>query len=185
VTASSNQCQSALNNLADPGVRCLLNRVQQLVAFDGHIEVWADGLSFANTFCHPHVQLGNVERNPRRDGSFNTAIARRYGEVRLRTAHSELGDLYVSRLARVCRHDSQVPCGAVNLEQESRPVGKAAFEVDRCDRAALEDVAEEHLVGRGHRDRFARLNDLYSLALIRDDAGQLLELPKAKAQRVN
>ena len=37
-----------LKNLADPGVRRLLNRVKQLVAFDGHIEVWADGLSFAN-----------------------------------------------------------------------------------------------------------------------------------------
>ena len=37
-----------LKNLTDPGVRRLLNRVKQLVAFDGHIEVWADGPSFAN-----------------------------------------------------------------------------------------------------------------------------------------
>jgi hypothetical protein len=29
----------------------------------------------------------------------------------------------------------------VDLEQERRPVGGAAFEVDRCDRAALEDAA--------------------------------------------
>jgi hypothetical protein len=57
---------------------------------------------------------------------------------------------------------------------------EAAFEVDRCDRAALEDAAEEHLVGRGHLDRLARLNDLNSLALIRHDAGQLFELPKRK-----
>jgi hypothetical protein len=57
----------SLNNLADPGVRRLLNRVKRLVAFDGYIEVGADGLSFANAFSHPHVQLRNVERKPRRD----------------------------------------------------------------------------------------------------------------------
>ncbi len=68
----------------------------------------------------------------------------------------------------------------MDLEQEPRPVGGAAF-----DRAALEDPAEERLVGRGHRDRLACLNDLNSLALIRHDAGQLFELPKAEAQRVN
>src|SRR6202162_5942676 len=182
--------RSSLNNLADPGVRRLLNRVKQLVAFDGHIEVWAHGLSFANAFSHPHVQLRNVERKPRWDRGWNPAIALRYREIRqrfagLRTAHSELGDLYVSHLARVCRHDSQGAVGTVDLEQEPRPVGGAAFEVDRCDRAALENAAEEHLVGRGHLDRLARLNDLNSLALIRHDAGQLFELPKAKAQRVN
>ncbi len=73
----------------------------------------------------------------------------------------------------------------MDLEQEPRPVGGAAFEVDRCDRAALEDAAEEDLVGRGHLDRLACLNDLNSLALIRHDAGQLFELPEAEAQRVN
>jgi hypothetical protein len=46
---------SSLKNLADPGVRCLLNHVKQLVALDGHIKVWADGLSFANAFSHPRV----------------------------------------------------------------------------------------------------------------------------------
>jgi hypothetical protein len=66
--------------------------------------------------------------------------------------------------------------GAVDLEQEHRPVGGAAFEVERCNRAALEDAAYEHLVGRGHLDRLARLDDLNSLALIRHDAGQLFEL---------
>jgi hypothetical protein len=49
----------------------------------------------------------------------------------------------------------------------------------------LEDAADEHLVGRGHLDRLACLDDLDSLALIRHDAGQLFELPKAEAQRVN
>src|ERR1700722_18202516 len=93
--------RSSLKNLADPGLRRLLNRVKQLVAFDGHIEVWADGLSFANAFSHPHVQLRNVERKPRRDRGWNSAIALRYREIRqrfarLRTAHGELGDLYVS-----------------------------------------------------------------------------------------
>ena len=44
--------------------------------------------------------------------------------------------------------------------------------------------AYDHLVGRGHLDRLARLNNLNSLALIRHDAGQLFELPKAVAQRV-
>src|SRR6266436_4043391 len=184
------QSRSSLKNLAGPGVRRLLNHVKQLVAFDGHIEVWADGLSFANAFRHPHVQLRNVERKPRRDRGRNPAIALRYREIRqrfarLRTEHSELGDLYVSLLARVCRHDSQVALGAVDLEQEPRPVGGAAFEVDRCDRAALEDAAYEYLVGRGHLDRLARLDDLNSLALSRHDAGQLFELPEAVAQRVN
>src|SRR6267378_4065125 len=182
--------RSPLKNLADPGVRRLLNHVKQLVAFDGHIKVWADGLSFANAFSHPHVQLRNVERKPRRDRGWNPTIALRYREIRQRfarlgAAHRELGDLYVSRLARVCRHDSQVALGAVDLEQEPRPVGGTASEVDRCDRAALEDAAEEHLVGRGHRDRLASLSDLNSLALIRHDAGQLFELPKAEARRVN
>jgi hypothetical protein len=91
----------------------------------------------------------------------------------------------VSRLARVCRHDSQVALGAVDLEQEPRPVGGAAFEVNRYDRAALEDAAEEHMVGQGHLDRLACLSDLSSLALISHDAGELFELPKAEAQRVN
>src|SRR6266576_3354218 len=95
------------------------------------------------------------------------------------------GDLYVSRVARVCRHDSQGALRAVDLEQEPRTVGGAAFEVDRCDRAALEDAAYEHLVGGAHLDRLARLDDLNSLALIRHDAGQLFELLKAVAQRVN
>jgi hypothetical protein len=66
-----------------------------------------------------------------------------------------------------------------------RPVGGAASEVDRCDSAALEDAVYEHLVGRGHRDRLACLDNLNSLALIRHDAGQLFKLPKAVAQRVN
>jgi hypothetical protein len=134
----------SLKNLADRGVQRLLNRVKQLVAFDGHIRVWADGLSFANAFSHPHVQLRNVARKSRRDGGWNPAIALRYREIRqrfarLRTARSELGDLYVGRLARVCRRDSQNTLGAANLEQESRPVGGAAPEVDRCDR----DLADE------------------------------------------
>jgi len=68
----------------------------------------------------------------------------------------------------------------LNLEQESRPAGGAAFEVNRRDRAALEGAAYEHLVGRGHLDRLARLDDLNLLALIRHDAGQLFELPKAE-----
>src|ERR1700693_2313775 len=119
--------RSSLKNLADPGVRRLLNRVKQLVAFDGHIEVWADGLSFANAFSHPHEQLRNVEKKPRRDRGWYPAIALRYRQIRqrfarLRTAHSELGDLYVSRLARVCRHDSQDALGAVDLEQDPVPL---------------------------------------------------------------
>jgi hypothetical protein len=64
----------SLKNMADPGVRGLLNCVEQLVAFDGHIEVWAHGLCFANAFSQLHVQLRNVE-----------------GFGRLRAAHSELG----------------------------------------------------------------------------------------------
>jgi hypothetical protein len=47
--------QSSQNNLAAPGVRRLLNRVKQLVAFDGHIEVWVDGLSFANALSPPRI----------------------------------------------------------------------------------------------------------------------------------
>ena len=100
------QPRPSLKNLADPGIRGLLNRVEQLVAFDGHIEVWAHGLSFANAFSHPHVQLRDVEGEPRRDRGWNPAIALGYREIRERfarlpTAHSELGDLYVSHLARV------------------------------------------------------------------------------------
>src|SRR3984893_3394662 len=102
--------RSSLKNLADPGVRRLLNRVKQLEAFDGHIKIWADGLSFANVFSHPHVQLHNIERKPCRDRGWNPVIALGYREfrqrfARLRTAHSELGDLYVSRLARACTHN--------------------------------------------------------------------------------
>ena len=120
-----NDHDSSLKNLADPGVRRLLSRVKQLVAFDGHIEVWAHGLSFANAFSHPHEQLRNVERKPRWDRGWNPAIALRYREIRqrfarLRTAHCELEDLYVSHLATVCRHDSQVAVGAVDLQQEPR-----------------------------------------------------------------
>src|SRR5579863_9960743 len=86
---------SSLKNLAYPGVRRLLNRVKQLVAMDGHIEVWADGLSFANAFSHPRVQLRYVERKPCRDRRWNPAITLRYREIRerfarLRTANSEL-----------------------------------------------------------------------------------------------
>jgi hypothetical protein len=56
--------RSSLKNLADPCVRRLLNRVKQPVAFDGHIEFWADGFSFANAFSHPHVQLRNMKGRP-------------------------------------------------------------------------------------------------------------------------
>ena len=59
----------------------------------------------------------------------------------------------------------------MDLEQEPRPVGDAASEMDRCDRAALEHSAYEYLVGRGHLNRLARLNDLNALALIRHDVG--------------
>jgi hypothetical protein len=84
-----------VKGLADPGVRRLLNRVKQLVAFDGQIEVWAHGFSFANAFSLPRVHLRNVERKSRRDRGWNPAIALRYREVRqrfarLRTAQSEL-----------------------------------------------------------------------------------------------
>jgi hypothetical protein len=116
--------RSSLNNLADSGVRRLLNGVKQLVTFDGQIEVWAHGFSFANAFSHPHVQLRNVERKPCRDRGRNPAIALRYREVRqrfarLRAVHSEHGDLYVSRLARICRHDSKGALGPVDFEQEA------------------------------------------------------------------
>ena len=84
--------RSSLKELADPGVRRLLNHVKQLVAFDSQIKVWADGLAFANAFSHAHVQLRNVERKPRRDCGWNPAIALRNREIRqrfarLRTAH--------------------------------------------------------------------------------------------------
>jgi hypothetical protein len=78
--------RSSLKNVADPGVRRLLNRVKQVVAFDGHIKAWADGLSFADAFSHPHVQLRNVERKPRRDRGWNPAIALPYRETRQRFA---------------------------------------------------------------------------------------------------
>jgi hypothetical protein len=48
--------------------------------------------------------------------------------------------------------------------RNSVPFGGAAFEVDRCDRAPLENAAEEHLVGEGHRDRLSCLNDRNSLS---------------------
>jgi hypothetical protein len=35
--------RSWLKNVAEPDIRCLLDRVKQRVEFDGHIEVWADG----------------------------------------------------------------------------------------------------------------------------------------------
>jgi hypothetical protein len=63
-----------LKILADPPVRRLLNHVKQLVAFDGHIKVWAYGPSFAKVFSHPHVQLrdfgkfGRSFRKPRFTG---------------------------------------------------------------------------------------------------------------------
>ncbi len=75
-----------LPNLAEPGVRSLLNRVQQLVAFDGHIEVGADWLSFANAFSHPYEELRNVEGRLRRHRGWNRAIALRYREIRQRFA---------------------------------------------------------------------------------------------------
>ncbi len=51
------------------------------MAFDGHIKTWADGLSFANAFSHPHVHLRNVERKSRRDRGWNPAMALRYRET--------------------------------------------------------------------------------------------------------
>jgi len=42
--------RSSLKNLADAGVRRLLNHVNQLVTLDGQINVWADGPSFTNAF---------------------------------------------------------------------------------------------------------------------------------------
>ncbi len=57
--------RSSLKNLTDTGVRRHLNRVEQLVAFDGHIKVWSHWLSFTDAFSHPHEQLSNVERKPR------------------------------------------------------------------------------------------------------------------------
>jgi hypothetical protein len=47
--------RSSLKNLPVPGVRRLLNHVEQLVTVDGQIEIRADGLSFANALSHPHV----------------------------------------------------------------------------------------------------------------------------------
>jgi hypothetical protein len=73
----------------------------------------------------------------------------------------------------------------VDLEQEPCPVGGATLQVDRCDGATLEYAAYDHLIGRGHSDRLARLDDLNLLPLIGYDAGQLSELPEAVAQRVN
>jgi hypothetical protein len=58
-----------------------LNHVKQLVAFDGHIEVWADRPSFANAFSHPHVQR-NVGRKPHWDREWKSAIPLRYREIR-------------------------------------------------------------------------------------------------------
>jgi hypothetical protein len=56
------------------------------VAFNGHIKIWADGLSFANAFSHPLELLRNVERKTRRDRRWNPAIALRYREIRQRFA---------------------------------------------------------------------------------------------------
>jgi hypothetical protein len=77
--------RSSLKNLADPGIRSLLNRVKQLVAFDGQIEVWAEGLSFANVFSHPHEDnLEALERSARirtrasADHLFRTFLLKRF-----------------------------------------------------------------------------------------------------------
>jgi hypothetical protein len=92
-----------------------------LVAFDGHIEVEADGVSFAIAFSHPYEELRTVKGGLAGTGG-NPAIALRYREIRqrfaaLRTAHGELGDLHASPPARVGRRDNQVALGAVDLEQ--------------------------------------------------------------------
>ena len=166
--------------LADTGFRPLLNHVKQLVASDGHIKVWTDGLSFANAFSHPHVQLRNVEGRPRRDRRWNPAIDLRYSEIRewfarLRTAHNELGDLYVSRLARVCRHDSQGALGAIS---NRNPIPLAMPLLRWTDATApLWRTPLMSTWSGAHRD-LACLNDLNLLALIRDDAGQHFKLPK-------
>jgi hypothetical protein len=57
------------------------------MSVDGHIKVRAEGSSFANAFSHPHVQLRNVERKPRRDRGWNPTIAIRYREIPERPAH--------------------------------------------------------------------------------------------------
>jgi hypothetical protein len=145
-------------NLAEPGVRRFLNRVQQLVAFDGHFEVGADGIPFANAFSHPYGELRNVEGRPRRHRGWNPAITLRYREIRQRfarlcTAHGELGALDASTLARVGRRDSRSPLVPWISNRNPVPLAVPPLTCNRCDRAALEDAAALRACGRVEAER--------------------------------
>lgn len=63
-------------------------------------------------------------------------------------------------------NDQDIAVAAVNLEHEASPIGDSAFDVDRGYRAAFEDPANEDLVRRGHRDRFAGLVILICLRCV-------------------
>src|ERR1700730_1644725 len=157
------------------------------MALDGQIEIGAGGLSATDPLGHPHEKLRNVERRARGRPRWNPPIARGYREVGqrlapLRTAQTQFGVLDANLLRGVGGRDREIAVRTMDLEQERRPVGGAAFDMDRCDRAALEDSADEHLVGRGHLDHLARLDDLDSWMLRRDDTRHFLEFPEAEAQ---
>src|SRR6266851_6830602 len=184
MSQSSTPSRDRSQNLTLPRVRCFLDRVQKLMALDGQIKIGAGGLSSADPFGHPHEKLRNVEGRAGGRRRWNPAIARRYREVgqrlaSLRTAQTQFGVLHPNLLRGVDGRDREVAVRTMDLEQERRPVGGAAFDMDRCDRAALEDSAEEHLVGRSHLDHLARLDDLDSRMLCRDYARHFLEFPEA------
>src|SRR5579864_4221487 len=175
MSQSSTLSRDPSQNLALPRVRCFLDRVQKLMALDGQIEIEAGGFSSADSLGHPHEKLRDVEGRAGGRRRWNPAIARGYREVgqrlaSLRTAQTQFGVLDAYFLFRIGGRDREVAVGTMDLEQERRPVGGAAFDMDRGDRAALEDSADEHLVGRSHLDHLARLDDLNSWMLRRDYA---------------
>src|SRR5712692_9575145 len=108
-------------NLALPRVRCFLDRVQKLMAFDGQIEIGTGGLSSADPLGHVHEKLRNVEGRAGGRRRWNPAIARGYRAAGqrlapLRTAQTQFGVLDAYFLFRVGGRDREVAVRAVDLE---------------------------------------------------------------------
>jgi DNA-binding HxlR family transcriptional regulator len=136
------------------------------VAFDGLIKVWADELSCANALSHPHVQLRNVLRKPRRDRGGNRVLelfSVKWTTMVLHSLHFNGGTCRTGVLAR-----SLPGCSKKMLTQTLREMERDRL-IDRKVYPVVPPMAEYSLTPMG-RLFIEPIEMLYAWAAKNDDA---------------
>jgi hypothetical protein len=115
------------------------------VAFDGHIEVWADGLSFASAFSHARVELRNDATIMALAGHVSRKMLEHYSHVRQEAKRE-----------------------AVNMLSAKRPnkPTKNGYDTNRDTKPLLPEQVPPYVIEGNGRHEETRTPDLYRVNLL-------------------